>query len=247
MPEGPSIVILKEAIDHFNHKRITRVSGNAKIDLMRLEKKTIQNILTWGKHLLICFDGFYIRIHLLMFGTYRINETKPAGLRLGLKFRTGELNFYTCSVKLVEGNPYETYDWSADVMNKAWDSKKALKKLQAIPQTLICDALLDQDIFSGVGNIIKNEILFITRIHPQSKTGKIPAAKRRQLVNEAVTYSFQFQEWKKMFSLKKHWLVHTKKTCPRCSIPLHKEYPGTRKRRSFFCTNCQRWYGAEKK
>lgn len=239
MPEGPSIVILKEAIARFNHKKVLKAAGNAKMDMKRIEGKTIKRIESWGKHLLICFDRFYIRIHLLMFGTYRINEKKTTPLRLGLQFKKEELNFYTAAIIMKDGDPDETYDWSADVMNEAWDGKKALKKLQGYPDELICDVLLDQEIFSGVGNIIKNEILFITRIHPVSKVGKIPAAKMKALVKEAVSYSFDFLKWKKAFELKKHWLAYGKKKCPRCNIPLHKEYPGKRKRRSFFCDNCQ--------
>ena len=242
MPEGPSIVILKEAIAQFNHKKVLKASGNAKIDMKRMEGKTIRRIESWGKHLLICFDGFYIRIHLLMFGTYRINEKKTTPLRLGLQFKKDELNFYTAAIIMKDGDPDEAYDWSADVMNEAWDQKKALKKLKAYPDELICDVLLDQEIFSGVGNIIKNEILFITRIHPESKVGKIPAVKMKALVKEAVSYSFDFLRWKKAFELKKHWLAYGKKTCPRCKIPLHKEYPGKRERRSFFCDNCQVLY-----
>ncbi len=239
MPEGPSIVVLKEAIQSFNHKKILKATGSAPIDLNRLQGKTIKNIKTWGKHLLICFDDFFIRIHLLMFGTYLINKKKTTPLKLGLKCSKSEVNFYTCSVVLHEGNPDDIYDWSADIMNNQWDAKKAISKLKKVPAVLICDALLDQEIFSGVGNIIKNEILFITRMHPESKVGKIPLAKKKALINEAVAYSFQFLEWKKAGTLKKHWLAYSKKICPRCQIPLHKAYPGKTKRRSFFCNNCQ--------
>src|ERR1700712_4365348 len=98
MPEGPSIIILKEAVARFNRKKVLAASGNAKIDMKRLEGKTIRSINSWGKHLLICFDGFYLRIHLLMFGTYRINERKTTPLRLGLQFKKDELNFYTAAI-----------------------------------------------------------------------------------------------------------------------------------------------------
>ncbi|MEO6313804.1 MAG: DNA-formamidopyrimidine glycosylase family protein [Chitinophagaceae bacterium] len=242
MPEGPSIVILKEAIAQFNRKKVIKVSGNAKIDLKRMEGKTIRSIRSWGKHLLICFDGFFIRIHLLMFGTYRINERKTTPLRLSLQFKKDELNFYTAAITMTDGDPDETYDWTADVMNDGFDAKKALKKVKADADQLICDVLLDQEIFSGVGNIIKNEILFNTFIHPESKAGNIPPARMKALVAEAVRYSFDFLKWKKAFELKKHWLAYGKKKCPRCNIPLEKGYPGHRKRRSFFCNNCQILY-----
>ena len=239
MPEGPSIVILRETIKSFNRKKIRKVSGNTTIDKKRLQNKTIRNIRSWGKHLLIEFDGFFVRIHLLMFGTYLVNEKKATPLKLGLQFAKGVVNFYTCDVKLVEGKPDDVYDFSADVMNAAWDSKRAIKKITGLKEACISDVLLDQTIFSGVGNIIKNEILFITRIHPNSIAGNIPAARKKALIKQATDYSFDFLYWKNAGTLKKHWLAYTKKTCPRCHIPLIKEPTGKGKRRSFFCNNCQ--------
>ncbi len=91
-----------------------------------------------------------------------------------------------------------------------------------MPEMLVCDALLDQNVFAGVGNIIKNEVLFRIRLHPLSKVGALPPKKLRQLVDEARRYSFDFLEWKRAFVLRKHWLAHTKRTCPRCRIPFVK-------------------------
>jgi endonuclease VIII len=90
-----------------------------------------------------------------------------------------------------------------------------------------------------VGNIIKNEVLFRIRVHPLSTIGALPAAKLRELVREARQYSFDFYEWKKAYVLRKHWLAHTKRICPRCDIPFVKGHLGTTQRRSFFCERCQ--------
>ena len=242
MPEGPSIVILKEQVGSFTGKKIISATGNAKIDVQRLENKKILAFKTWGKHFLICFDTFTVRIHLLLFGTYRINEKKDALIRLGLTFKDGEINFYTCSVKILEGELNNYYDWSADVMNDKWDPEKAKAKLKELPDKMICDILLEQDIFSGVGNIIKNEVLYRVRVHPETLTGSIPLPKIDEIIAEAQNYSFEFLDWKKKNVLKKHWLAHGKKTCLRCNLPLIKEYTGVKKRRSFFCENCQIHY-----
>jgi len=171
MPEGPSIVILKEELQQFTGKKILSVAGNSKIGIERLKNKTVTAFKSWGKHSLICLDDFTVRIHLLMFGTYRINERKESAPRLSLVFENGELNFYTCSIKFLEGDINSHYDWSEDVMNEDWDPKAAKTKLKKTPEKLICDALLEQDIFSGVGNIIKNEVLYRVCIHPESRTG----------------------------------------------------------------------------
>ena len=243
MPEGPSIVILKEAVQAFKGKKVTEVSGSTKkFDISKLKGKKITDFKSWGKHFLICFPKFTVRIHFLLFGTYRINEQKDATPRLHLQFSKGELNFYACALELIEQPLDEVYDWTADVMNEHWDADQAMKKLKANPKMLACDALLDQHIFAGSGNIIKNEVLFRIGVHPLSYIGKLPPAKKKQLIAEAVNYSFDFLEWKKKFELKKHWLAHTKRTCPRDHIPLKKEYLGKTNRRTFYCDVCQKLY-----
>lgn len=245
MPEGPSLVILKEQSARFVGQRIVRAGGNTyAVDTARLAGQPIVSLRTWGKHFLIELPELVLRIHFLLFGSYRVDEQRDRPPRLSLHMEDGgELNFYACSVKEVEGDLDALYDWSADVMADAWDPKRARKKLRAAPQMLACDALLDQDIFSGVGNIIKNEVLFRIRVHPLSAVGALPAPKLRALVEQARTYSFEFLAWKKEFTLKQHWLAHTKSICPRCNIPFKKANLGRSNRRSFYCERCQKRYG----
>jgi endonuclease-8 len=243
MPEGPSLVILKELTQDFVGRKILHAEGNSKIDISRIQGHYIKSLRTWGKHFLIELSDFSIRIHLLMFGSYRINERRESSARLSLQCSdNSELNFYACSVKFIEGDLDDTYDWAGDVMSDSWNPAAARKKLRALPHKLACDALLDQDIFAGVGNIIKNEVLFRVRIHPLSLIGALPEAKLRTLVDEARNYSFEFLEWKKAFVLKKHWLAHNKRICPRCNIPFKRAHLGATHRRSFYCENCQKKY-----
>lgn len=243
MPEGPSIVILKEQATPFLGHTIRRVRGNTTIEKERLLGQRVESFRSWGKHFLVELPDFSLRVHFLLFGSYRINEAKSwADPRLHLGFDAGEINFYACSVRFIEEPLDLAYDWWADVMSEHWDAKLALARLRSAPDMLACDALLDQEIFAGVGNIIKNEVLFRIRVHPLSRVGALPAAKLRELVREARQYSFDFYEWKKRFVLKKHWLVHTKRTCPRCLVPLEKGHLGRTQRRSFWCARCQVLY-----
>ncbi len=242
MPEGPSIIILKEAVQPFKGKKILEATGNTKIDKSVLVNQKVIDFKSWGKHFLICLPKLTVRIHFMLFGSYRINDPTKPNIRLQLKFPNGDFYLYACSIKIIEEDLNNLYDWSGDVMNDEWDAKKARKKLKDQPKMLVCDALLDQNIFAGVGNIIKNEVLFRIKVNPKSKIGKLPPRKLTQLINEARNYSFDFLIWKKAFVLKKHWLVHTKKICPRCNIPLKKEYLGKTQRRTFYCKNCQVLY-----
>jgi endonuclease-8 len=243
MPEGPSIVILKEIVQEFSGQKIISVTGNSKQDIQRLAGEYIVDFKSWGKHFLLCFKNFTVRIHFMLFGSYSINEKIEAkATRLGIHFKKGDIYFYACSVQFIEGDLDAIYDWTGDVMNSAWSAAKAKKKLRERPQVMLCDALLDQNIFAGVGNIIKNEVCYRIRVHPESIIGALPVKQINNMVKEARNYSFDFLEWKKNYVLRKHWLVHTKKICARCDLPIIKKYAGKTKRRTFFCTNCQVLY-----
>ena len=237
--EGPSLLILKESIKTFKGKKIREASGTAAIQTEALVNQKIAGFKTWGKHFLIRFGEFSLRLHFLMFGSYRVNERNDAVPRLHLKFDDGELNFYTCSVIRIDENLNTVYDWSADVMSDRWNPVKARKKIKKHPHATVADILLDQTIFAGVGNIIKNEVLFRILIHPETTVRKLPPRKLTALITEARNYSFDFYRWRKKFELKKHWLIYTKKKCPRCKGPVTKKYTGLTKRRSFFCEECQ--------
>ncbi|MCZ8285890.1 MAG: endonuclease [Bacteroidia bacterium] len=240
MPEGPSIVILKELLQPYQGKVIQAAEGVAAIDFKRLEGKKLLQVKSWGKHTLLCFKDFYIRIHLLMFGSYRINERREQMTpKLTLVLKGAEVNFYTCQVKLMEGKADDDYAWDADIMAAEWDAKKALKKIRALRDAKICDVLLDQEIFSGSGNIIKNEVLFRVAVHPESRAGAMPLKKLKELVNETRNYSFDFLKWKKANVLQKHWLIYKKAICPRCHLPVKTAHLGKGKRLSCFCKHCQ--------
>ena len=242
MPEGPSIVILKELAYHFKSQKVIAVSGNSKENIARAAGEDIIDLKSWGKHFLICFKNFTIRIHLMLFGSYRINEQREAAPRLSLSFKNGELNFYNCSIKIIEEPLDQVYNWSEDIMSASWDAVAAENKLKLVPEMLACDALLDQHIFSGSGNIIKNEVLFRIGVHPLSRIGKLPTNKVYELINETHLYAFEFLAWKKAYVFKKHWLVYAKPICPKCALKINRKHLGKTNRRTFFCVNCQHLY-----
>ena len=238
MPEGPSLVILKEKICFLKGKKILAASGYADIYYSEIENKKITDIKTWGKHLFICFKDINIEIHLRLFGSYLINERKPKiNSKLRLEFATDELNFYVTDVKLV--NDLSVFDWQADVMSGDWNIANAKMKLKQIPETKICDALMDQNIFSGVGNIIKNELLWRAKLHPEKLIKDISAPKLTALLKDAAVFSFEFLKYKNAGTLLKHYHAYQKKICSRCKSAIVKEDMGKGKRGTYYCPKCQ--------
>jgi len=229
MPEGPSIVILREATEAFVGKRVLRASGNTQVvEPERMIGRTVRDVRSWGKHYLVVFDDFTLRVHFMLFGSYAIDARKENRKpRLTLGFARGrELNFYACSVKYLEGDLDDVYDWSADVMSPEWNPRAARRKLVTHPDMLAADALLHR-----------------IRVHPESEIGALPSRKLGEMIREARDYSFDFYEWKKQFVLRQHWQVHAKKYCPRDGSRLSfRKHLGRAARRAFWCDTCQRLY-----
>lgn len=248
--EGPSLFLAAVQLKPFIGKKITGVSGNTKFGKERLLNKKVIDIFAWGKHLVFQFDTFAFRIHFLMFGSFEatVNKEKVTGdyprknrpIRLQLDFKNGEILFYSPSLKWIEsGRAKDDYDYSVDVMSEMWDAKKALQKVQSQPESLIADVLLDQTIFAGVGNIIKNEVLFLTKTSPLSSVLDIPLKTLKLIIKTAKKFSWQFYEWRKIFELKKHYTIYRKSICPVCQGKITKNWLGERHRVSYFCPKCQ--------
>jgi len=246
MPEGPQMVFLQEQAAQFIGQQILKAEGEAQnISFAKLTGQELTNIKTFGKELLFCFPDFTLRIHLLLFGKYAINGRLNRALRLGLTFETGEINFYACDCRLLSEPLPAVYDWRTDVMHDSFDLEKARQKLISKPQRLICDALLDQAILAGVGNGIKNEVLFRRQIHPESLVGEIPESDLRHLIQACVTFSHEYLLRLQAGTVDECWQVYKQKECPRDHIPLRKEKTGKTGRSGYFCDKCQHLYLAD--
>jgi endonuclease-8 len=239
--EGPSLVIATEEFSPFVGQKIHRAEGAARLDFEEITGRKLSGVASWGKHFLLRFDGFALRIHFLMFGSYRINNPREnREPKMLLTFPKGDkIYFYSCAIKRIDAHIEDAYDWSTDIMSKKWKPEKALTKLEVKPKEMVCDVLMDQTIFSGIGNIIKNEVLYNLRLHPEQRVGDLSTGELKTLVKEARHYSLQFYKWKKNGQLKRHWQIFRKKDCPYEHGELIKRKTGRGERMSFYCEACQ--------
>jgi len=194
MPEGPSILHLKNKMLPFKGKVVKAAGGYGKMPTAWINGKKLQDILTWGKHILFVFANGTVRVHLGLFGEVVINERKKVNRSFFLEFATGEINGYIVRAQKLEKTAKETYDWRTDILSPLFDKAHVKSLIKTKAAKTIDDVLMDQDVFSGVGNKIRNESLFRAGIHPLSNTGKIPAAKITKLVNEVLIYTKRFYD-----------------------------------------------------
>ena len=239
MPEGPSILTLKNQLKFFIGKTITKANGYADIDYAKLKNKKVLDVKSWGKHFFICLTNTNIEMHLRLFGSCMINKSNPRiNAKLHLKFKNDELNFYVIDVKLT--NNLEIFDPKADVLSDEWDSKQALDNLKNVPDLQIGDVLLTQEIFSGVGNIIKNEALWLAKVHPETKTKDLTIYEKKRIIKMVRQFSL---DWLKNFGnneFAKDHGAYQKEFCKRCGGEIEFAKTGKAKRGSYWCSNEQK-------
>ncbi len=243
--EGPLVKIIAETLTELKGKRVISTSGTAKIEKEIIEGKEIKDIFNRGKNLFIKFPSLSIKLHFLMAGSYRLNEEKEGAIpKLSLIFNKGVFNFYGGIVKIINNNEMEkVYDEEVDVNSEKWNSEKVLRLTLQKKNKLICDVLLDQNIFAGVGNIIKNEALYMAKIHPLSIVEKIPEERLKKLIFKTREFSILFYKAiKNGEKFGTYFKIYGKNQCPHCKEKVMKEKTGKTKRISFFCPSNQFLY-----
>ncbi len=194
MPEGPSLLHLKNKLMPFKGKIVQEAGGYGKMPTAWLHKKKLLDILTHGKHLLLVFNNGIVKVHLGLFGEVMINESKKVNASFYLHFAKGEVNGYVVKAQQLEGKLEDLFDWRTDILSKKFDAAYVKSLVKNKTGKTIDDVLMDQDIFAGVGNKIRNEALYRAAVHPKSVVEKIPAAALSRLIKEVVKYAYIFYQ-----------------------------------------------------
>lgn len=241
MPEGPSILHLKDELKSFKGRIVKRAGGYGPMPTAWIKGKKLINIESWGKHLLLIFTNGVVKVHLGLFGDVLINERKKVNRSFFLEFVKGEINGYVVTASKLKKTVEELYDWRTDILSRKFDRAWVKKLIKEKTGDTIDDILMDQDIFSGVGNKIRNEALYRAAIHPQSVIGKIPAAKITKLINEVINYATIFYKQLSKTGVNDFFQVYQQEYAADGSEVTMKVLPKT-KRKIFFSEHRQKLY-----
>ncbi|XP_060040915.1 endonuclease 8-like 2 [Erinaceus europaeus] len=190
----------------------------------------------------------WLQLSFGMFGSIWVNEFSRAKKankrgdwrdpipRLVLHFGGGGfLAFYNCQMSW-GSCPVVTP--TSDILSEHFHRGQALEALgQAQP---VCYTLLDQRHFSGLGNIIKNEVLFRAGIHPLSLGSTLSPPRLEALLDQVLDFSACWLQGK-LQSQPQHTQIYQKESCP-AGHRVQKEALGPAgglKRLTWWCPQCQ--------
>jgi endonuclease-8 len=148
-----------------------------------------------GKHCLVHFDdGRVLRTHLRMQGSwhlYRPGERwrRARGAMRVLVEAGGwvAVCFAAPEVELTDGSPESIGHLGPDLSYGRPDVELAVRRLGELagPGRAIADALLDQRIACGVGNVYKSEALFACGVDPFTPVAELDDDARRRIIETA--------------------------------------------------------------
>lgn len=178
MPEAPEIFYLKELIKSkiLNHKIINIVSNTKSKVKLPHESKVI-DVDCKGKLLWIETQDFYIHLHMmisgwLVFEEPRINKYEFVFDNMTI-YMDDQRRF--SKVKIIKTNKkhHEEIDKLGLSFLKNEVTKEIFANIIFNSNKNISALLLDQSVFCGIGNYIRNEVLYMLKIHPYKNSGSI--------------------------------------------------------------------------
>ncbi|XP_072290492.1 endonuclease 8-like 3 [Eucyclogobius newberryi] len=204
---------------------------------------------TLGKEFFMYFGLKALRVHFGMNGSMRINPTV-------LKERNSQtpaLEIHLTNDTVCFFDSAAEIRWTEDCEQKVRSSahldvcspKFSLPRSEEAVQTqgcrMLCDVLLDQAVMPGVGNIIKNEALFDSGLHPAVKVQQLTGKQIHHLVKMTRDFTLLFYKCRKSGSaLHRHYKVYKRPRCGQCSHVITACRLGDHGRMTYFCERCQR-------
>jgi formamidopyrimidine-DNA glycosylase len=264
MPEGNTIHRLARQHTKDFGGRIVRArspQGRFAREARRLDRRGFLRADAYGKHLFHFWEGGRIvHVHLGMAGEfYRFKGSAPRprpSVRLRLAAPPVTIDLIgppTCEL-ITEGERLDILArLGPDPLREDADPEIVWTSLRKRPDRPIGDALLDQRVIAGPGNIYRSEALFLTGIHPLRPSGRISSEQYleiwdtlRLLMRRGVgegTFTVDPEEAAHPRALAKRvsegddFYVYGKTICRRCGSKL-RELPLSG-RRMFVCPECQ--------
>ena len=185
MPEGPEVKLFIEKINkNFKNKKIKNIevlSGRySKKPILGIEKIKNLNFNSAnckGKFIWFDFGDYFAFNTLGMTGSWNKNKTKHS--RICIEFYEDEKlyfndirNFGTFQIKTILELQKKINSIGPDMLSNP--PKDFLKIIRKYNNKNICSVLMNQKIISGVGNYIKAESLWYSKVNPHAKVKDIP-------------------------------------------------------------------------
>lgn len=266
MPEGDTIFraarALRQALEGETVTAVATTVGQVRaLGEQRLVGQTVGEVEPRGKHLLIWFSpsDLALHSHMRMTGSWHLYRhgqrwRKPRHL-LRFRLETARwlaLCFSAPVIELLSADQVARHPSLAalgpDALADAPDLDEVRRRLDALGDTAIGEALLDQRVMAGVGNVYKNEVLFIHGVDPWTPVSLVDPRTRDAMLDTAVTLlrrNVRPGQGRRVTTAAPgpgdalYVYGRNRRPCPRCQRPIAIARQGDQGRLTYWCRWCQ--------
>jgi endonuclease-8 len=245
MPEGDSIHRVAQRLQPLVGEKLevetphprARESGVAS----RLDGRRLLGVEAVGKNLLLRFeDGLVLRSHLRMRGRWQVLERNGPSTRRGMPWLV--LRGESAEAILWHGPVLELDDTHVrrlgpDILADPPDLEEMLERIRAAdPSLAVGEAVLDQRLVAGIGNMWRAEALWRAQVSPWARLGELSDDDLRRILSEAA----QLMRRSLDSGLRQRAAYRQAgRPCPRCGTPIASRGQGDANRIAYWCPGCQ--------
>lgn len=213
----------------------------------RLDGRPLETVEAHGKHLLLGFGELSLHSHLGMSGGWHF-------YRPGARWRRPRSSAWA----VLSGGGWDAVQFGGptlrvtttarlrrdpqiarlgpDILAEDFDPDAVVAPMRADPGRGLGDALLDQHLVAGIGNIFKSEACFAAKVDPWRPVGEVTdeelravlAAAREQMLAAVESGRHSFSVYKRRQG-----------ACPTCRGPISSRGQGDANRTTYWCPRCQ--------
>jgi endonuclease VIII len=241
---------------------LTRIHEDAPITGRRIER-----VSAAGKHLLMTFSGdLVLRTHMRMNGSwhiYRPGETWHRPRRdMRIVIATSAFEAVGFNIPVAEflepralARQEDLRRMGPDLLGDTFDAAEAIRRFRERPELSIADALLNQRIVAGAGNVYKSEVLFLCGVNPLVRVADITDAQLAAILSTArkhlqanvidptaaiVTYRGYRRTTRRADPSERLYVYgRAGKPCRRCGTLVVLRAQGANARLTYWCPQCQ--------
>jgi endonuclease-8 len=251
MPEGDTVWYAAARLrQHLAGQTLTRcdirVPQFATVDLTG---QVVDEVLSRGKHLFIRVGRASIHSHLKMDGSWRVGH-RPVRVdhRARIILEAGAVRAIGLDLGVLEVLDRD-YDGEVvahlgpDLLGQDWDPQVAAANLTARPDRPIAEALLDQRVLAGIGNVYCNELCFVSGYLPTAPVIAVTDPQRLVCRARDMLWANRFR-WNRCTTGdaregRQLWVYgRAGQNCRRCGARIRSDDAGERV--AYWCPACQR-------
>lgn len=242
MPEGDALHRAAARLQPLVGQRIEAESphpqGAATGVARVVDGRVLEGVEAVGKHLLLRFEGgVVLRSHLRMSGRWRVGP-RGGELRgrpwLVLRGGSWEASEWNGPVLTLEERPVRRL--GPDLLAESTEVEDVVGRLRADPGRLVGEALLDQRLVAGIGNMWLAEALWHARVSPWRRVEEVPDDELVAAIGwarDAMRASVRGVRPRRMAYRR------AGRPCRRCGTPIESRGLGEANRTAYWCPRCQ--------